>query len=303
MTRLVHWSKYLGFVVMALALSGCLASMGGKKAKIPVMNASGLPATYKYFDVIGKYDDSGLTPFNSMSGLSASLANKAAADGATVFVETKRYEKYTRAAISGIYAYVEGVGIKWKPADEKTLLSDLKAVANKQIRLSEIQLNQLTFLVNRKKIKKAAPLLRQAMPNLRLSDSSWRGVSQAYIALADASENVHLVKLVNHRNRHVHSTAIFALSKNGTKKHAPVFLKLIKNNKDAYTAAKGLKRVAGNKYRAEWEKLFKHHTDWNVRLIAAEALLSQNQRTVVEQEARNTSDRRLQTSLNKLLIN
>ena len=304
MIRTLRWSKSLGFIVMVMMLSSCFASMGTKQSKIPVFKASKIYTTNKYFDVIGKYKDRGLAAFNSAPGLSADLANKAAAEGASAYLETKAYKQYVNFAIPGTYTFVEGIGIKWKSAGEKTLLSDLKRVIENDTSLAKLQRTQLFNLIKKQNIKNAIPMLRKAMKQSNLNKKMMKIVTHAYTNLIDRSETPYLVKLVGHQNDSVRATAIFALSKYGTKKHAPVFLKLTKSNKKAYSysAAKALKRVAGTSYRAEWEKLFKYHSNSDVRLIAAEALLSQNQRKVVEQEAGNVSDRRLQASLNRLLM-
>ena len=298
-----HRYKSFGLIILGFLLSGCFASFG-KKADIPVMTRGALATSNKYFDVVAEYKDSGVTPIYSISGLTKGLANKAAAEGASAFVQIKTYEKYTRAAISGIHAYVEGVGIKWKPADDKTLLADLVSLTAKQQAFSPIQQSQLLMLIQRQKMQSAIPQLRQAMMKPPRNQVLVKQLAHTYINIIDGSEAPHLVSMVDHPNDQVRGSAILSLTLHGTSKHAPLFLGIIKKNERAYahSAAKAFKRVASSTYLAEWKKLFKHHADPNVRLIAAEVLLAQNQRKLVEQEARQVDDSSFKLSLNKMLL-
>ena len=95
------------------------------------------------------------------------------------------------------------------------------------------------------------------------------------------------------------------LAKNGNKNQAPLFLTLIKSGGSSvdYIAANGLKRVGGKKYTSEWKKIFQHHSNNDVRKIAAEALIGFGERKVVENIAMQSRDQSFKKELNTLLLN
>lgn len=289
-------------VLISIFLSAC--AVVAQKPAIPVVQGTGgtMPGE-RYFEAIKFYRDRGLQPFNSLTSVTASLTEKAAADGAQAFIVTKKYEKYATGAINGYYAFVEGWGIRWKAADNETLLADLQYVVEHRGGKPFVQTQKLFSLIQKKKIKAAVPLLREFFLTARVNETSIRHAKSVYIDLAGPEELPHFVKMVESGGRGF-QIGLLGLERYGTPEQAPLLLKVIKANArtDVITAAKALRRLKLKRYKEEWKTILRHHSDLRVKTEAAHALIELGERREVESYVRDARDPSIRKRLSDILL-